>query len=136
MKKQQLLCTFTTSNSIRLTVDYIQTYYKVSNNKFFLYRSQEKEFSYNGGNFFIVYNIDDILKPEGLARNTIILHRKKQHNSFYTINALNKLIQNINNGVLDKEFQIDWELYENKLLISIEGDLKITPISFQKILYS
>jgi hypothetical protein len=40
--------------------------------------------------------------------NTILLHRKKETNSLYTINALNTLIKSLNNGFLDKNYMVDW----------------------------
>jgi hypothetical protein len=58
--------------------------------------------------------------------NTILVHRKKQTNTLYTINALNELIKSLNNGVLDKKFPIEWENYRNCiLLIQAEGFNKI-----------
>ena len=134
MKKQQLLCTFVTPGTLNLTLVYIQTYYKITNGKIFVYKESEKS-NYIGPNTLLVYNIDDTLKDNNLARNTILIHRKKQYNSFYTINALNCLITAINNGVLDKNYPIQWENYTNVLLTVVESNLKTTPIFFQKILY-
>lgn len=132
--KQQLLCTFSNNNSLSLTVDYVQNYYKISNNKIFLYK-EALNGQYYSSDLLLMYNIDHTLKNDMPAKNTILVHRKKHHNSFYTINALNCLIETINNGVLDKNYQIDWENYKDKLLTLIDQSLKITPIIFQKILY-
>ncbi len=52
--------------------------------------------------------------------NTISLHRKKQTNSLYTINALNAVIRSLNNGVLDKSFQIPWDQFRNCMLVTNE----------------
>ena len=49
--------------------------------------------------------------------NTISLHRKKITNTLYTINALNELIKTINNGVLDTNYQVEWDTYKNMILI-------------------
>ena len=58
--------------------------------------------------------------------NTILVHRKKQTNTLYTINALNELIKSLNNGVLDKTYAIEWENYRNCiLLVQAEGFNKI-----------
>ena len=58
--------------------------------------------------------------------NTILVHRKKQTNTLYTINALNELIKSLNNGYLDKKFPINWNDYRNCiLLIQTEGFNKI-----------
>ena len=110
-KKQQLLCTFTSATNLALTLDYIQTYYKVSKDKFFIYRESLNSSALPS---LVIYNIEANLRPGGLAKNTILIHRKKNYNSFYTINGLNTLIETVNNGVLDKTFQIDWSLYSNR----------------------
>ena len=61
-----------------------------------------------------------------MVDNTILVHRKKQTNTLYTINALNELIKSLNNGILDKKFLINWNDYQNCiLLIQTEGFNKI-----------
>jgi hypothetical protein len=59
---------------------------------------------------------------------TISIHRKKQTNTLYTLNALNQLIQDENGGVLDKTFQLDWELFKDSLIINAGSLVKIIPI--------
>ena len=56
--------------------------------------------------------------------NTISIHRKKDSNTLYTVNALNAVIKNLNNGVLDKSFMVDWSRYENTLLLTNGDDLR------------
>ena len=66
--------------------------------------------------------------------NTISLHRKKHTNTLYTINALNEVIKNINNGVLDTNFPIPWENFQNTILVSNnEGLNKINTRIFEII---
>lgn len=132
-KKQQLLCTFTPPTSLSLTVDYIKTYYSIYNNKIFLYR--EGDCQSKPSSLLLIYNIDQNLRQEGLAKNTISIHRKKYTNTFYTINALNLLIEKINNGVLDKNLEIDWENYTDKLMVVNDSRLKVVDICFEKILH-
>jgi hypothetical protein len=55
--------------------------------------------------------------------DTISLHRKKNTNTLYTINALNDLIRELNGGKLDKSFPIKWENYKNCLLLTNENGL-------------
>ena len=58
--------------------------------------------------------------------DTIALHRKKQTNTLYTINALNEIIREKNQGVLDKTFPIEWSEFQNQLLlVNDEGLTKI-----------
>ena len=50
--------------------------------------------------------------------NTILVHRKKETNTLYTINALNSLIKELNGGVLDKSYRINWQDYRNCILLT------------------
>ena len=53
----------------------------------------------NKGNLdelFITYNIDTAFQPDTPLENTILIHRKKESNSLYTINALNELVKEEN----------------------------------------
>ena len=75
----------------------------------------------------LTYNVDmGNTRGESMIDNTILVHRKKQTNTLYTINALNELIKSLNNGVLDKTYTIDWNNYRNCiLLIQADGFNKI-----------
>ena len=42
----------------------------------------------------------------------------------YTINALNELIKLINNGVLDTNYQVEWDVYKNMILITNKEGLQ------------
>jgi hypothetical protein len=125
--KRQLLCTFTTRNTLDLTVDYLTTYFEISNNRLFTYNTD------TASSVVLIYNIEDQLR-NGLARNTILVHRKKDSNTVYTINALNTLIQQINNGVLDTSYQVDWNLYSDKLLTVKHDELQISDLFFEKLI--
>ena len=46
-----------------------------------------------------------------------MVHRKKDTNTLYTINALNELIITLNNGILDKKYSIEWERYRDTLML-------------------
>jgi len=66
--------------------------------------------------------------------NTISLHRKKITNTLYTINALNELIMEINNGVLDTKFELPWEMYKNMILITNKEGLSRISTRILKII--
>ena len=70
------------------------------------------------------YNINLDVKSEPLP-NTISIHRKKQTNTLYTINALHDIVRSLNEGVIDPNFLIEWEDYKNSLLVTDEYGLKI-----------
>jgi hypothetical protein len=62
-----------------------------------------------------------------------MVHRKKETNTIYTINALNELIMNLNNGILDKSFPIDWEKYSNSILLKKPDGLKVLKIELVRV---
>ena len=83
---------------------------------------------------FITYNIDTAYKPTYPLRDTILVHRKKQSNTLYTINALNELVKEENGGVLDKSFTIDWNKFRNSIIVTnTEGTKKISTRIFEVI---
>ena len=124
----RLYCTFTTSEDVEEIVKKIQTSYVILFNKIFILESLDKE------KIMLTYNVDmNNSTLDSMMNNTILVHRKKQTNTLYTINALNELIKSLNNGVLDKKFPIDWNNYRNCiLLIQTDGfnriDTKIKEI--------
>ena len=117
----RLYCTFTTSNDVEMLVSKIQRSYIILFNKIFVLESLD------GDKVMLTYNVDmNNSSSESMVPNTILVHRKKQTNTLYTINALNELIKSLNNGVLDKKFPIDWNNYRNCiLLIQTEGFNKV-----------
>jgi len=71
------------------------------------------------------YNIDISQgTPTQMLENTISLHRKKETNTLYTINALNFVIALLNGGVVDKTFPMKWENYRNTMLLTSDAGLK------------
>lgn len=130
--KTQLLCTFTTKGDLQTTLQEIRERYHVVYN--YIYVLQNKS---NLEELFITYNIDTAYKPERQLENTILVHRKKQSNTLYTINALNELVKEENGGVLDKRFMINWEKFKNSIIVTnIEGTKKISTRVFEVIKFS
>ena len=83
---------------------------------------------------FITYNIDTAYKPDKPMDDTILVHRKKQSNTLYTINALNELVKEENGGVLDKTFTIDWDKFKNSIIVTnVEGTKRISTRIFEII---
>ena len=112
----KLYCTFTDVNDVDEIIDKIQTSYVILFNKIFVLESLD------GEKIMLTYNVDmNNSLEETLVSNTILVHRKKQTNTLYTINALNELIKDLNNGVLDKRFPIEWNNYRNCILL-IQAD--------------
>ena len=108
----RLYCTFATSDNIKDIVNKVQSSYVILFNKIFVLESLD------GEKIMLTYNVDmNNSSGESMVENTILLHRKKQTNTLYTINALNELIKELNNGVLDKTFPIEWNNYRNCILL-------------------
>ena len=127
--KTQLLCTFTTQDRLKPTIDLIISCHDVLFDKVYVF-SNQKDISQLICTYNIPNNQDNFI--EGM--DTIALHRKKQSNTLYTINALNEVIRDKNNGVLDKTFPITWSEFQNSLLLVNEQGLNIIPTKIYKII--
>ncbi len=69
-----------------------------------------------------------------LNKNTLRLHRRKDSNTFYTINALNAVVEK-QNGKQDTKFEVDWtELKNCCLLLDQDGNLKILKTKLAKVI--
>jgi hypothetical protein len=73
--------------------------------------------------FVCSFNIDKEMQRKQLP-NAMLVHRKRETNTIYTINSLNALIRHQNNGVLDKSFKIDWANYSNGILLLSNNEIK------------
>ena len=117
----RLYCTFTTNENVEEITERVKSSYVILFNKIFVLESLDRQ------KVMLTYNVDmGNSSTSGIIDNTILVHRKKQTNTLYTINALNELIKSLNSGVLDKKFPIEWNNYKNCiLLIQTEGFNKI-----------
>lgn len=126
--KRQLLCTFSTVTTFKATIEEIKKFYSVYSNRFFVFTNvtAPKE-------VFVTYNILNDGKEFPKFQNTISIHRKKLTNTLYTLNAMNQIIRDENNGVFDKTFSVNWELYKNSLIITGTPSIRILPIEILEI---
>ena len=126
--KTQLLCTFTKRNKFYETVDIIIACNEIVFDKIYVFQN-EKDYH----QLICTYNVE---YDEDFVENvpdTISLHRKKNTNTLYTINALNDLIRELNDGKLDKTFPIEWENYKNCLLLTNENGFTKIPTRIYSI---
>ena len=113
----RLYCTFTNTDEVEDVLSKIQSSYTILFDKIFILENLEEE-----KKLMLTYNVDlGNSNIESILDNTILVHRKKQTNTLYTINALNELIKSLNNGVLDKTYVVEWENYRNCILL-IQAD--------------
>ena len=110
---------FTTKNSLSETILNITKAYDIVFGKIYVLQNEDKTTE-----LMCTYNVEivDGLDYNAIA-NTISLHRKKHTNTLYTINALNEVIKDINNGVLDTKFPIPWENFQNTILVTNNSGL-------------
>jgi hypothetical protein len=73
--------------------------------------------------YICTYNIDAV-NLSSIPENTLSIHRKKESNTLYTINALNEMIKLLNGGVVNNRYPIDWNQYKNTLLLTQDNRLK------------
>jgi hypothetical protein len=118
--RTQLLCTFSEKSECSSLLEQILDCYKLSDGKFFVFEDCKNPLV-----LMVTYNV--LIVDGGLSKfpATISIHRKKQTNTLYTLNAMNKIIMEENGGVLDKSFQLDWEIYRNCLIITSESGYRI-----------
>jgi hypothetical protein len=120
MMKTQLLCTFCTEDTLEATIEKIQNCYKIAFNAIYVLDNVDEE-----GAICCTYNVVADAPVKGsIPPSTISLHRKKQTNTLYTINALNKLVAEQNDGKIDKNFPVEWEELRNMILVTQYGHLK------------
>lgn len=128
--ESQLLCTFVSPSELDGTVKQIQNTYTLVFNKIYVLENIN-----DANQLVLTYNVE---KHETLTvtppSSTISVHRKKHTNTIYTINAINRLIEEKNNGVLDKSFRINWEELKNTILVTAYGRLKCVPTTLLKII--
>jgi len=116
----QLLCTFTSHDTLAETLATIQDTYTLQFDRVYVLQNVD-----DAAQLVITYNVTGYLPGNHTPpASTISVHRKKMTNSIYTINAINKLIADENGGVFDKSYKIDWNTLENTVLVTAYGSLK------------
>ena len=129
MKKNLLLVTFLNSQSLEGFLRFLYKKFGIKKRSVFLFRSindEDKIFA----TFKIFLDEEDKLDLKSIFRNTSLVHKKGS--TFYTINALNRLIE-LENGldgvsINHKDFIIDWERYENTFLLLQNNELVVKPV--------
>ena len=123
----KLFCTFTTLAGLEELISRITTNYEVMYKKIFVLHIKSND------EYVCTYNIEQG-NTEGLPSNTIMVHRKKDTNTLYTINALNELIKLLNGGVVDIRYKVNWQHYRNTILLTQHNELKQLKTKIHQIL--
>ena len=128
--KSQLLATFTTKKDIDDSVKKITDSYTIVFNKIYVLQNED-----NVNELICTYNVDTQNGVDyNAVKNTISLHRKKHSNTLYTINALNEVIANLNNGIIDSKFIVPWENFKNTLMVTNSDGLNKISTRIYKII--
>ena len=112
----KLFCTFTDLEGLDVLIENIKTKYDIIYNKLFVLEIVGKD------EYVITYNVEQA-NVGSIPENTILVHRKKESNTLYTINALNELIKKLNGGVVDTKYQVNWQHYNNCILLTQHNEL-------------
>ena len=112
----QLLCTFSTISGYSSAVEQVVKFYDVLFGKVYILQNVDDLDS-----LMLTYNIDPSkVNGNSFYTDTISVHRKKDTNTLYTINSLNALIRDLNGGVVDHNYSVDWNQYKNCILLTDE----------------
>ena len=110
---RQLLCTFSTNKKFQRDAENIKKFYEIHSNRIFAFSNMRKDIS--------------------KFPSTILIHRKKEFNILYTLNSMNRLIEE-ENGSRDTKYILDWKLYANSLIITGEISVRIIPLTIHDVL--
>jgi len=120
-QKTHLLCTFTKNRPLHAFSKILEKY-KVCR--------QLSLFELIGHNDqILIYDVYDNITCD--IPDTILVHKKASTNTFYTINALNEIIKNNNNGILDISLKINWDDYADCILLYTQKEgLRISKLRY------
>jgi len=122
----RLFATFTQQETIDDLINNLSLSYDIMYKKMFVL------FIKSTNEYVITYNVEQG-NVNSIPVNTILVHRKKESNTLYTINALNDLIRKLNGGAVDPTFRIEWQHYRNCILLTQQGEVKQLNTKIYKI---
>jgi hypothetical protein len=123
----KLLCSFTSLENLDELVSKITSLYTLMYNKMFVLHVKSTN------EYVLTYNIEQGNMSD-IPLNTILVHRKKESNTLYSLNALNEVIKKLNGGIVDPTYKIDWSNYKNCILLTNHGELKQLNTKIHKII--
>ena len=127
--KTQLLCTFSTTDEYSDVINEIVNFYDVLFGKVYILQNIDDLDS-----LMLTYNIDPSkVNGNTFYTDTISVHRKKDTNTLYTINSLNALIKDLNGGVIDHNYSVEWDQYMNCILLTDELSYRMVSTKLFKI---
>ena len=118
----QLLCMFTNKDDLKDSIDFVLKNYKLVNPNVFVLENK-----INNRDLYVTFNVKK--GDASIASNwkTILVHRKKETNTIYTINALNEIVKSKTGGQTDNTFAIEWSEFQNSIITTSPDGYKQTP---------
>lgn len=121
LNKYILIGTFVNKKQILYFLEKLNVKFNISYDKMFVYSIDENNYEYLVT--FRTNNKELYLKE---IKNSTVMHVK--NGCIFSINALNKLIEK-ETGENNKEYQLNWDSYKDKLIILTNGKLSIDSIN-------
>jgi len=124
------LASFVLNDKVESFKKYLNKRFKINEDKLFIYSILEEK-DKKIVTFRVYLKDDKKINISSFFPITIIVHKKGE--CFYTINALNKLIEletgSEKGNINYRDYQIDWDKYQGKMLIVKSGELSIININ-------
>jgi hypothetical protein len=118
----QLLCLFTIKEELDKSLEFVLNQYILTNPNVFVLENKINE-----GELYITFNVKKGSSAIPSDWKTILVHRKKQSNTIYTINALNEVVKSKTGGILDSSYMIDWDEFKNCIITTSSIGYKKIP---------
>ncbi len=125
-KSGQLLCTFSNVKMYEAEIKSLLKVYKIVGNRIYVLSNLSKP-----DDVFLTFN--GIKLSSEYYPHTISVHRKREYNVLYSINALNELTKLEEPSNNSPYKNISWDRYRNSVITVKDGKLKITPTKLVKI---
>ena len=114
--KTILLASFIDRKNLDSAVQKIKESFVIVGSKIFILKHKDDE-----NKIVLTYNIQvdgERVQFDRHIPGTVNLHRKKETNTLYTLNALNEIVKAENGGLIDRNYQVNWTNYANCILIT------------------
>jgi hypothetical protein len=128
--KNILLASFVEKNQLDKALANIEKVTSIKRDEIFIFKTDIEDL------YLLTYNLNPGLaniKFSSIWSDTISIHRKKETNTLFTLNAMNEIIKKNNNGYLNLNYKIKWEDYRNSIILIRNGSFKKISIELVKI---
>lgn len=123
--KNILLASFVREGELDNAILSISSRAQIDPSRIFVFKAPDE--------YVLTYNFSNMnIEYESIWPDTIMIHRKKETNTLFSINALNQIIKEENGGVLDIRHSVNWENYKDAILLIKNGKLHVVPITLKK----